>query len=121
MYSKKVMQRFLHPKFHKKIKKYNGIGQVGNPLCGDILKIYINVKDNIIEDIAVETMGCVAAIASSDFLCELVKGKTLNEALKIKSKDIVKKMGKIPALKIHCSVLASQALQKAVEDYKKRK
>jgi len=121
MYSKKVMNRFLHPKFHKKIKKFNGVGQVGNPLCGDIMKIYINVKDNIIKDIAVETMGCVAAIASSDILCGLVKGKKLDYALNITSKDVVKEMGKIPPVKIHCSVLASKALKKAIKNYEKKK
>ena len=75
MYSKKVMKHFLHPKFHKKIRKFNGVGQVGNIKCGDIMKVYINVEKNIIKDICFETLGCVAAIASSDAMCELVKGK----------------------------------------------
>lgn len=121
MYSKKTMEHFLHPKFHKKIKKVNGVGQVGNVICGDIMKLFINVENNVIKDIAVETMGCVAAIASSDILCEMVKGKTIDEALKIKSFDIVKKMGQVPKIKIHCSVLAAEALKKAIEDYKKKK
>ena len=118
MYTKKVMKHFLNPKFHKKIKKFNGIGQVGNTNCGDIMKVYINVEKDIIKDIYFETLGCVAAIASSDVMCELAKGKTIKQASKIKAKDIVKKLGQLPVIKFHCSVLGMQALQDAIKDYK---
>ena len=118
MYTKKVMKHFLAPKFHKKIKKFNGVGQVGNMNCGDIMKVYINVEKDIIKDIYFETLGCVAAIASSDVMCELAKGKTIKQASKIKAKDIVKKLGQLPVIKFHCSVLGMQALQDAIKDYK---
>ena len=118
MYTKKVMKHFLAPKFHKKIKNFNGVGQVGNMKCGDIMKVYINVEKDIIKDIYFETLGCVAAIASSDVMCELAKGKTIKQASKIKAKDIVKKLGQLPVIKFHCSVLGMQALQDAIKDYK---
>jgi len=121
MYSKKVMNHFLNPKFHKKIKKFNGVGQVGNVKCGDIMKVYINVEKDIIKDIYFETLGCVAAIASSDVMCELAKGKTIKQALKIKDKDIVKKLGQLPMIKLHCSVLGMKALHAAIKDHEKKK
>ncbi len=121
MYSKEIMKRFSNPKFHKKIKKFNGVGEVGNARCGDVMKVYINVENNKIKDISVETMGCVAAIASSDYLCEIAKGKTLDKALKITNKDVIKKMGEVPPLKLHCSILAVDALKKAIEEYRRKK
>jgi len=120
MYSKKTIQHFRNPKFAGEIKKSNGTGQVGNPICGDVMKITLKVKNKIIKDIKFQTYGCIAAIASSDMVCEMVKGKTIKEALKIKSKDIVKKLGDLPPIKYHCSLLGAQALKKAIEDYAKK-
>lgn len=120
-YSKKVIEHFLHPRFIGKIKKPNGVGKVGNPLCGDILTLYIKVEQGKIENISYETLGCAAAISVSDILCEMVKGKTLNQALKINFQDIVDKLRPLPPIKIHCTRLGVQALRAAIEDYKKRK
>lgn len=126
MYSKEIMKRFKKPKYVGKIEKPSAIGEVGNARCGDIMKVFIKVGKNkqgneIIKDIGYQTFGCAAAIVSSDYLCEIAKGKTLEQAKKIKSKDIIKKMGKVPTVKIHCSVLAQDALKKAIEAYKKKK
>ncbi len=122
MYSKKVLNRFQNPRFAGEIKNPSSMGEVGNVRCGDIMKVFIKVEKDkeIIKDISFLTYGCVAAIVSTDFLCEIVKGKTLDQALNITSKDIVKKMGKVPQIKLHCSVLAQNALKKAIEDYKKK-
>ncbi|MDD3292696.1 MAG: iron-sulfur cluster assembly scaffold protein [Candidatus Pacebacteria bacterium] len=117
-YNKKVLKYFLNPKNRGKIKKPDGVGMVGNPVCGDIMKIYIKVsKDEIIENIGFETLGCVAAVASSSITTEMAKGKTLKQALKIKKDDIVKELTGLPKEKVHCSVLANQALKKAIENY----
>ncbi len=121
MYSKKILNRFQNPKFAGEIKNPDAVGEVGNVKCGDIMKLFLKIKDNKITDIKFKTYGCVAAIASTDVLCELVKGKSLEQALKITSKDIVKKMGAVPSIKLHCSVLAQNALKKAIEKYKKIK
>lgn len=114
------MQHFMHPKFVGEIKNADGIGKVGNIVCGDIMHVYIKIKNNKIIDIKFKTMGCVAAIASSDALCALAKGKTIEQASKISSKDIIKYLGDLPDVKKHCSVLGMEALQKAIEDYKKK-
>lgn len=127
MYPKKVLKRFQEPKFAGEMKDPDAVGEVGNVKCGDIMKVFIKVDkgpkgEEIIRDIKFNTYGCVAAIASSDFLCEIAKGKTLDQALKITSKDVVKAMGgDIPPVKLHCSVLAQDALKKAIENYKKKK
>ncbi len=121
MYSKKVLKHFQNPKFVGEIKNPDGIGEVGNVKCGDIMKVCIKVKDNKIQDIKFNTYGCVAAIASSDVLCELAKGKTIEQALKITDKQIAAYLGNLPPIKLHCSVLGMNALHKAIEDYKKRK
>jgi nitrogen fixation NifU-like protein len=118
MYSKKIMARFTKPKFAREMKDADAVGEVGNVKCGDIMRVYIKVKDNRIKDISFMTYGCVAAIASSDYLCEMAKGKTIDKALLITSADVVKKMGKVPNIKIHCSVLAQDALKQAIEAYK---
>lgn|SRR3989344_3422080 len=121
MYNQKILDRFQHPKFSGEIKDADGIGEVGNLRCGDIMRIYIKVKDNKIKDIKFMTYGCIAAIASSDVLCEIVKGKTLDQAMKVTSQDVIKAMGgEVPPIKVHCSVLAQNALKKAIEDYKKK-
>jgi len=120
MYNKKVLERFENPKFAGEIKNPDGIGQVGNLKCGDIMKIFIKVNNGIISDIKFKTYGCVAAIASSDMLCEMALGMKVDDAYKIKDYDIVKKLGELPNIKYHCSVLGASALRKAIEDYKKR-
>lgn len=120
MYSKEVMKHFQNPKNIGEIKNPDGIGEVGNPVCGDVMKITIKVKDNKIKDIKFKTMGCVAAIATSSVTTELVKGKTLKEAEKITNKVIAEKLDNLPPIKMHCSVLAAEALKKAIEDYKKK-
>lgn len=117
-YNKKVLKYFLKPKNRGKIKNPDGVGMVGNPVCGDLMKIYIKVsKEGIIKNIGFETLGCVAAVASSSITTEMAKGKTLKQALKIKKDDIVKELEGLPKEKIHCSILANQALKKAIEDY----
>ncbi len=117
-YNKKVLRYFLKPKNKGKIKNPDGVGMVGNPVCGDLMKVYIKVsKEGIIKDIGFETLGCVAAVASSSITTEMAKGKTLKQALKIKKDDIVKELEGLPKEKIHCSVLANQALKKAIENY----
>ena len=120
MYSKKVINRFKNPKFAGELKGADAIGEEGNVRCGDIMRVYLKIKDNKIKDIKFKTYGCVAAIASTDYLCEIVKGMTLEQAEKVTSKDVIKKMGDVPAVKLHCSVLAHHALKKAIKDYRKR-
>jgi len=126
MYTKRIIDRFKNPKFTGEMKNPSGMGEVGNVRCGDIMKVFIKVGKNkegkeIIKDISFLTYGCVAAIVSTDYLCELVKGMTLEKAMKVTSKDVVKKMGKVPSIKLHCSVLAQDALKKAINEYKKKK
>jgi len=120
-YSKKTLKRFKSPKFAGEIKNPDAVGQEGNPICGDVMKIFLKVKNDIIKDIKFQTFGCIAAIASSDMMCELAKGKTIDEALKIKPQDIVKGLGKMPPIKYHCSILGTKALRKAIENYKRSK
>jgi nitrogen fixation NifU-like protein len=99
----------------------DGIGKVGNPVCGDVMYLYIKIKDNKIDDIKFETFGCAAAIGTSSVITEMAKGKTLDEALKITKKDVVDAVGGLPPIKMHCSVLAADALRAAIEDYRKKK
>ena len=122
LYSPKVMEHFLHPKNMGKIKNADGIGKVGNLTCGDVMWLYIKVAKNksgkeIIKDIKFETFGCVAALATSSAITELAKGQTLDKALKINRAKIVKSLGGLPLIKIHCSVLAADALDEDVYDY----
>ncbi len=112
---------FKNPKFAGEIKNPDAIGEVGNVKCGDIMKIYLKIDSGIIKDIKFKTYGCMAAIAASEAMCKLVKEKTLEEASKITSKDIVKELGgEMPLVKVHCSVLGMEALQKAIENYNKK-
>lgn len=125
-YTKKVMQEFMHPKNVGEIKDADGIGVVGNPVCGDMMHIYIIVGKNkkgkeIIKDIKFKTFGCVAAIATSSILTELAKGKTLEQAKRISKKDITDELKGLPANKLHCSLLAAEGLKKAIENYEKKK
>jgi nitrogen fixation NifU-like protein len=117
LYSKEVMKYFKHPKNVGTIKNPDGIGRVGNMTCGDIMELYIKVKDNKIVDIKFQTFGCVVALAVSSMLTEIAKGKTIEEALKITNKDILKKSGPVPPIKVHCSFLAADALYEAIYDY----
>ena len=121
MYNKKVFEHFTNPKFGGEMKNADAVGEVGNMKCGDVMRIYIKVKNNIITAISFQTYGCVAAIAASDSLCELAKGQTLAKAMEISSKDIAENLGELPPVKAHCSVLGSSALKKAIENYKKKK
>jgi len=119
MYSKKTLEHFKNPKFAGTLKKPDAVGEVGNLKCGDIMRIYLKIKNNKIKDIRFQTYGCVAAIAASDAMCQLAKGKTLSQALKISYKDILKELGNLPLIKYHCSILGTQALKKAIENYEK--
>ena len=126
LYSKKVMQLFKNPKHVGEIKNADGVASEGNPICGDVMKVFIKIGRNkrgeeIIKDIRYQTFGCVAAIASSEALCNLAKGKTLKEALKITSKDIADYLGKLPPIKFHCSVLGMATLHEAIKNYLKKK
>lgn len=123
-YSKKVLEHFLHPKNFGKIKNASGIGDTQNMRCGDIMKLYIKAKEvkgkEIIENIKFETFGCGHAISISDIMCELIKGKTVEEALKIDYNDIIKELGSVPPAKVHCSYLAKSALKAAIDNYRER-
>ena len=120
-YNDKVINIFKNPHNMGEIKDADGIGKVGNPMCGDIIYAYIKIKDNVIEDVKVKTFGCVAAIVTSSTMTDLVKGKTIEEALKITKQDIADELGGLPQEKMHCSNLANDALRNAVEDYQKKK
>lgn len=117
MYSEKVIDHFRNPRNVGEIENADGIGEVGNAVCGDIMKIFIRVKDDRIEDIKFKTFGCAAAIATSSMITELVKGKTLKEAYNVTRDDVAKSLDGLPPAKLHCSNLASDALKKAIEDY----
>lgn len=120
-YTKKVMKHFLKPKNAGRINNPDAIGKLENDTCGDVMVVYLKIKNNIIKDIKFQTLGCPAAIAASDVLCDLVKGKTLEEAEKIKDTDITKRLGGLPIIKIHCSVLGSRTLKEAIKDYKNKR
>lgn len=121
MYTEKVMDHFRNPRNMGEIKNPDGFGKVGNPVCGDVMAIYIKVKDDRIVDIKFKTFGCTAAIATSSVLTEMVKGKTIEEALKITRDDVANELGGLPAIKMHCSNLAAEALQEAIKDYRNKK
>ncbi len=121
MYSEKVMEHFKNPKNVGEIKDADGIGKVGNPRCGDMMYVYIKVKDNKIADIKFKTFGCVAAIATTSIMTEIAKGKTLEEAGKLSNKDVAEALEGLPPLKMHCSNLAADALKAAIADYKNKK
>ncbi len=121
MYSEKVMEHFRNPRNMGEMPDADGIGTVGNPVCGDLMTIYIKVKDNKIADIKFKTFGCGAAIATSSMITELAKGKTLEEALKITRGDVAGSLGGLPSIKMHCSNLAADGLHAAIEDYLKKK
>ena len=124
VYSKKVMQNFLHPKNLGKIENPDGVGKVGNPVCGDIMHMYIKVGKKAgkeyIKDIKFQTFGCAAAIATSSMITQLAKGKTLKDAEKITRGDVAVSLKGLPPIKMHCSNLADEALKKAIQDYRKK-
>src|SRR3972149_1586613 len=117
LYSDKVMEHFKNPRNVGDIENPDGVGHVGNPTCGDIMELYIRVKDNVITDAKFKTFGCGAAIATSSMVTELVKGKTIEEALEVSNKAVVEALDGLPPIKLHCSVLAEEALKSAIEDY----
>jgi nitrogen fixation NifU-like protein len=121
MYSAKVMEHFQNPRNVGEIKDADGVGEIGNPVCGDIMKLYIKVKDNRIVDAKFKTFGCGAAIATSSMVTELVKDKTLEEAERISRDTVAEALDGLPAIKMHCSNLAADALRKAIEDYKSKR
>ncbi len=121
MYNEIVMEHFQNPKNVGEIPDADGIGEMGSKECGDTMVVYIKVKDNIIEDIKFKTYGCCAAIASSSIATEMVKGKTLDEAEKLTKAAIIEKLGGLPEKKIHCSLLAEDAIHAAIKDYKQKK
>ncbi len=116
-YSEKVMEHFANPRNVGEIKDADGIGKVGNPVCGDLMWIYIKVKDNRLEDVKFKTFGCGAAIATSSMITEMAKGKTLDEAIKITRSDVAEALDGLPPIKMHCSNLAADGLHAAIKDY----
>lgn len=120
MYSEKVMDHFSNPRNVGEIENADGIGEVGNAHCGDIMKIYLKIEDEIITDVKFKTFGCGAAIATSSIATEMIKGKSVDEALKITNKAVVESLDGLPPQKIHCSVLAEEAVKSAIEDYKNK-
>ncbi len=121
MYSEKVMEHFRNPHNMGEIPNADGVGTVGNPVCGDLMSIYIKVKDNRLEDVKFKTFGCGAAIATSSMVTDMAKGKTLDEAMKITRADVADNLGGLPQIKMHCSNLAADGLHAAIQDYLKRK
>jgi nitrogen fixation NifU-like protein len=118
MYSDELMDHFRNPKNMGKMENPDGVGKVGNPVCGDVMYLYIKVKNNRIADIKWETFGCAAAIGTSSIITELAKGKTLEEAEKITKQDVADALGGLPPIKMHCSVLSTDALKEAIADYR---
>lgn len=119
-YSEKVMEHFLNPRNVGEIPDASGIGTVGNPICGDIMKMFLKIENDVIVDVKFKTFGCGAAISTSSMVTEMVKGKTVEEALKISNKAVAEALGGLPPVKMHCSVLAEQALRSALADYYKK-
>ena len=121
LYSDKVMDHFRNPRNVGVIEDANGIGEVGNAKCGDIMKMYLKIENDIIEDVKVETFGCGSAIASSSMATEMIKGKPVSEAMQLTNKAVAEALDGLPDYKMHCSVLAEEAIRSALEDYQKKK
>ena len=119
-YSEKVMDHFAHPRNVGEMENPDGVGKVGNPVCGDIMNLYLRVKDGVITDATFKTFGCGAAIATSSMVTDLVKGKTVKDALAISNRAVAEALGGLPPIKMHCSVLAEEALKAAIDDYYSR-
>ena len=120
LYTDTVMDHFMHPRNVGEIANPSGVGEVGNAKCGDIMKMYLDIENNVIKDVKFETFGCGSAIASSSMATEMIKGKTVEDALAISNKDVVDALGGLPAHKLHCCVLAEEAIKSAVKDYYER-
>jgi nitrogen fixation protein NifU and related proteins len=119
-YSEKVMDHFMNPRNVGEIPDASGIGSVGNPVCGDVMRMYLKIENGVITDAKFKTFGCGAAISTSSMVTEMVKGKTIEESLKITNKAVAEALGGLPAVKMHCSVLAEEALRSALADYYKK-
>lgn len=119
-YSDKVMDHFMNPRNMGSIEDASGVGEVGNPTCGDIMKIYLDIEDDIIKDVKFKTFGCGSAIASSSMATEMIKGKSIHEALQLTNKAVAEALDGLPPVKMHCSVLAEQAVKAALIDYAKK-
>jgi nitrogen fixation protein NifU and related proteins len=119
-YSEKVLEHYQNPRNLGEIENADGVGMVGNPVCGDMMKITIKVRDDRIEDVKFKTFGCGAAIATTSMVTELVKGKMLEEALRVTNQDVVEALDGLPPVKVHCSLLAEEAIKAAIEDYRDR-
>ena len=117
LYSDIVMDHFMHPRNVGEIENPDGVGQVGNAKCGDIMKMYLKIRDNVIQDVKFETFGCGSAIASSSMATEMIKGKIIDEALAVTNRQVVDALGGLPAHKLHCSVLAEESIKSAIKDY----
>ena len=120
MYSDKVMEHFAHPHNVGEIPDASGVGEVGNPKCGDIMRMYLKIEGDVITDVRFKTFGCGAAIATSSMATDLIKGKSLDDALKLTNKAVVEALDGLPPVKVHCSVLAEQAVKAAISDYYRR-
>ena len=120
LYSEKVMDHFLHPRNVGEIENADGVGEVGNAKCGDIMKVYLKIDNGVITDVKFNTFGCGSAIATSSMATEMIKGKKVEEALTLSNKAVVEALDGLPAHKIHCSVLAEEAVKAAIEDYYKK-
>ena len=119
-YSEKVMDHFSNPRNVGELENPDGLGEAGNPKCGDIMKIYLRVKDNVIEDVKFKTFGCASAIASSSMATEMIKGKTVDEAWELTNTAVAEALDGLPPVKMHCSVLAEEAIHRAINDYRVR-
>ena len=119
-YSEKVLEHFTNPRNVGAMENPSGVGEVGNAKCGDIMRYYLKIEDDIVTDISYETFGCASAIASSSMASEMIKGKSIDEALKLTNKAVAEALEGLPAQKMHCSVLAEEAVKKAIEDYRSR-
>ncbi|MBN2831069.1 MAG: Fe-S cluster assembly scaffold protein NifU [Candidatus Omnitrophica bacterium] len=120
-YSEKVMDHFSHPRNVGEISDANGVGTVGNAICGDVMKMYLKIENNTIVDVKFKTFGCGAALATSSMVTEMVKGRSIEDALRVTNKAVAEALGGLPPVKLHCSVLAEEALRSALKDYYKRK
>lgn len=120
MYSEQVMDHFMNPRNVGEIENPDGVGEVGNARCGDIMKVFMKIENDIIVDVKFKTFGCGAAIATSSMSTELIKGKTVDEALRVTNKKVTEALGGLPPVKLHCSVLAEEAIKAAIEDYKNK-
>ena len=120
MYSKKVMEHFQQPRNVGEMPDADGVGEVGNPVCGDLMRVFIKVENDTIKDVKVLTFGCAAAIATSSMATEMIKGKSVEEALKVTNKAVAEALEGLPPVKMHCSVLAEQGIKAAIEDYQKK-